>query len=202
MFLLFSLILSKSKLILIMIMLMIMFMIGNSLIGSTHSFHSIPLRSMFIGYSMLTLFFPNPAPSFLVIDLGSNYRLTLCHHFITTQIGLTRMFQSFMLSILRMKIRNLWEIEDLNWVNRVWFNVQNRIVLYLIILSIGNDWMKSIKWMNWIVVDSLIKSLYWTIIYRMKVNDNGFHCSIHLYWMEISITNNSSWVKNKRFFGV
>ena len=158
---------------------------------------------MFIGYSMLSLFFPNPAPSFLVIDLGSNHPSTIFHHFITTQIGLASMIQSFVLSILRMRTWYLWEIEDLNWVNRVWFNDQNRNVLYLIILSIGNDWMKSIKWMNWIVLDSLIKSSYWTIINRMKVNDNWFHCLICIvYRMEISITNNSSWVKNKRFFGV
>ena len=61
-------------LIMIMIMIMIIIMtiilnmililIGNSIIGSTHSFHSIPLRSMIIGYSMLTLFVPNPAPPF------------------------------------------------------------------------------------------------------------------------------------------
>ena len=69
-----------------------------------------------------------------LVDLGSNHRLTLFHHFITTQIGLASMFQSFVWSMLRMKIRNLWEIEDINWENRVWFNVQNRIVLYLVIL--------------------------------------------------------------------
>ena len=38
-----------------------------------------------------------------------------------------------------MKIRNLWEIEDRNWYNRVWFNVQNRNVLYLVILKIVNQ---------------------------------------------------------------
>ena len=99
-----------------------------------YTVHSIPLHSMIIGYSMLTLFVQNPAPSFLVIDLGSNHPSTRFHHFITTQTGLASMIQSFVLSILRMKIRDLWEIKDLNWVNRVWFNVQNRNVLYLIIL--------------------------------------------------------------------
>ena len=154
------------------------------MITSSLDLYFIPFYAMIIGYSMLTLFVCSKPHIFILgslIDLGSNHPLTLFHHFITTHIGLARMFQSFMLSILRMRKWNLWEIEDLNWVNRVWFNVQNRNVLFLIILSIGNDWMKSIKWMNWIVVDSLIKSLYWTIINRMKVNDNGFHGSIHLY---------------------
>ena len=99
--------------------------------------YSIPLHSMNILYSMLTLFlclFQTPYHHSLVIDLGSNHRLTRIHHFITTQIGLASMFQSFVWSILRMKIGNLWEIEDPNWQNRVWFNVQNRNVLYLIIL--------------------------------------------------------------------
>ena len=69
----------------------------------------------------------------------SNHPLTRFHHFITTQIGLASMFQSFVASMLRMKIRNLWEIEDRNWYNRVRFNVQNRNVLYLIILKIVNQ---------------------------------------------------------------
>ena len=38
--------------------------------------------------------------------------------------------------------------------------------------------MKTIKWMNWIVLDSLIKSLYWTSMNRVEVNENGFYCSI------------------------
>ena len=98
--------------------------------------HSIPLRSMIIEYSMLTLFVCSKTPYHhsLVIDLGSNHRLTLFHHFITTQIGLARMFQSFVWAMLRMKIRKLWESVDPNWYNRVWFNVQNRNVVYLIIL--------------------------------------------------------------------
>ena len=125
--------------------------------------HSIPFRSMIIGHSMLTLFlclFQTPYHHSVVINLGSNHPLTLFHHFITTQIGLASMFQSFVWSMIRMKIRNLWEIKDPNWTNRVWFNVQNRNVLYLTILLFNNDWMKTIKWMNWIVLDSLIKSLY------------------------------------------
>ena len=101
--------------------------------------HSIPFHStsfndywIFNAYSVCL--FQTPYHHSLVIDLGSNHRLTLFHHFITTQIGLVSMFQSFVWSMLRMKIRNLWEIEDPNWYNRVWFNVQNRNVLYLIIL--------------------------------------------------------------------
>ena len=54
--------------------------------------------------------------------------------FTTTQIGLASMFQSTVVSMLRMKIRYLWEWNGPNWVNRVWFNVQNRNVSYLIIL--------------------------------------------------------------------
>ena len=99
--------------------------------------HSISLRSMIIVYSLLTLFlclFQTPYHHSLVIDLGSNHRLTRFHHFTTTQIGLASMFQSFVWLMLRMKIRNLWEIGDPNWQNRVWFNDQKRIVLYLIIL--------------------------------------------------------------------
>ena len=90
MFLPFSLIVSKSGK-------------SNSIIGSTHS---IPFRSMIIEYSMLTLcvcLFQTPHHHSLVIDLGSNHRLTLFHHFITTQIGLASMFQSFVVSMLRVK---------------------------------------------------------------------------------------------------
>ena len=59
------------------------------------SFHSIPLRSMIIEYSMLTLFVCSKTSHHhsLVIDLGSNHPLTRFHHFITTQIGLASMFQ-------------------------------------------------------------------------------------------------------------
>ena len=115
------------------------------------SFHSTPLHSMIIAYSMLTfslcLFVCSKIPHHhsLVIDLGSNHRLTLFHHLNTTQFGLASMFQSFVWSMLRMKIRNLWEMEEPNGDNRVWFNVQNRNVLYLIILWIGNDWIETIK---------------------------------------------------------
>ena len=98
--------------------------------------HSIPFH--FVQWSLdiqcLLCLFRTPHHHSLVIDLGSYHRLTHFHHFLTTQIGLAGMFQSFVWSMLRMKIRNLWEIEDPNWTNRVWFNVQNRNVLYLIIL--------------------------------------------------------------------
>ena len=183
MFLPFSLILSKS--------------VSNSINGSTHS---IPLRSMIIEYSMLTLFVCSKTRTTILwslIDLGSNHPLTRFHHFITTQIGIASMFQSFVWSMLRSIIRNLWEVEDLNWYNRVWFNVQIRNVLYLIILSIGNDWMETIKWMNWIVLDSLKKTLYWTSMNRVEVNENGFQYLICIvYWMEISITINNNCIEN------
>ena len=47
-----------------------------------YTLHSIPLRSMIIVYSMLTLYilFQTPNLHSLVIDLGSNHRLTLFHH--------------------------------------------------------------------------------------------------------------------------
>ena len=130
---------------------------SNSIIGSTHSF--IPFHStsfndhwIFNAYSVCSK--PLTIILWSLIDLGSNHPLTRFHH--QTQIGLASMFQSFVWSMLRMKIRKLWEIEDPNCENRVWFNVQNRNVLYLIILYIGNDWMKTIQWMNWIVLDCLI----------------------------------------------
>ena len=125
------------------------------------SFHSTSFNDHWKFNAFSVCLFQTPYHHSLVIDLGSNHRLTLFHHFVTTQIGLASMFQSFVWSMLRMQIRNLWEIEDPNWTNRVWFNVQNRNVLYLIILQIGDDWMNTIKWMNWIVLDSLIKLLYW-----------------------------------------
>ena len=97
-------------------------------------FHSTSFNDHWIHNAYSVCLFQTPYHHSLVIDLGSNHRLTRFHHFITTQIGLASMFQSFVWSMLRMKIRNLWEIEDPNWTNRVWFNVQNRNVLYLIIL--------------------------------------------------------------------
>ena len=82
-----------------------------------------------------------------LIDLGSNHRLTRLHHFITTQIGLASMFQSFVVSILRMTIRNLWEIDYPNWYNRVWFNFQIDICftgsfnsLAMIESSLSGEW--------------------------------------------------------------
>ena len=98
------------------------------------SFHSTSFNDHWIFNAYSVSLFQTPYHHSLVIDLGSNHRLTRFHHFTTTQIGLASMFQSFVWSMLRMKIRNLWEIEDPNWTNRVWFNVQNRNVLYLIIL--------------------------------------------------------------------
>ena len=98
------------------------------------SFHTTSFNDHWIFNAYSVCLFQTPYHHSLVIDLGSNHRLTLFHHFITTQIGLASMFQSFVWSMLRMKIRNLWEIENPNWTNWVWFNVQNRNVLFLIIL--------------------------------------------------------------------
>ena len=98
------------------------------------SFHSTSFNDhwIFIAYSVCL--FQTPYHHSLVIDLGSNHPLTRFHHLITTQIDLASMFQSFVWSMLRMIIRNIWEIKDRNWENRVWFNDQNRNVLFLIIL--------------------------------------------------------------------
>ena len=98
------------------------------------SLHSTSFNDHWIFNAYSVCLFQTPHHHSLVIDLGSNHRLTLFHHFITTQIGLASMFQSFVWSMLRMKIRNILEIEDPNWTNRVWFNVQNRNALHLIIL--------------------------------------------------------------------
>ena len=125
MFLPFSLILSNQK------------VIPSSDLHSP--FYSILLNDHWKFNAYFVCFFQTPYHHSLVIDLVSNHPLTRFHHFITTQIGLASMFQSFVASMLRMKIRNLWEIEDPNWYNRVWFNVQNRNVLYLIILKIVNQ---------------------------------------------------------------
>ena len=96
-------------------------------------FASIPLHSMIIEYSMLTLFvclFQTPYHHSLVIDLGSNHRLTRFHHFITTLIGLAGMFQSFAWSMLRMRNAKCGEMKGLNWNSRAWFDMRNRNVVF------------------------------------------------------------------------
>ena len=113
-------------------------------------------RSMIIEYSMLTLYilFQTPYLHSLVIDLGSNHRLTRFHHFITTQIGLASMFQSFVWSMLRMKIRNLWEIEDPNWNNRVWSMIKIEMCYtWLFCRLVTIEWRLSSEWtgLYWIV---------------------------------------------------
>ena len=95
MFLPFSLILSNSK------------SRSNSIIGSTHLFHSTPFNEHFIFNAYSVCSKPRTTILWSLIDLGSYHRLTRIHHFITTQIGLASMFQSFVWSILRMKIGNL-----------------------------------------------------------------------------------------------
>ena len=59
------------------------------------SFHSTSLNEHWIFNAYSVCLFQTPYHHSLVIDLGSNHWLTLFHHFITTQIGLASMFQSF-----------------------------------------------------------------------------------------------------------
>ena len=118
---------------------------SNSSIGSTHSFHSIPLRSVIIEYSMLTLFvclFQTPYHHSLVIDLGSNHRLTRFHHFITTLIGLAGMFQSFAWSMLRMRNAQCGEMKGLNWNSRAWFDMRNRNI---VLCKFNRFWMIKLR---------------------------------------------------------
>ena len=58
-------------------------------------FHSTSFNDHWIINAYLLCLFQTPYHHSLVIDLGSNHRLTLFHHFIITQIGLASMFQSF-----------------------------------------------------------------------------------------------------------
>ena len=60
---------------------------------------------MSIENSMLTLFLCSKTPYHhsLVIDLGSNHPLTRFHYLITTHIGFDCIFQSFVVSMLKVK---------------------------------------------------------------------------------------------------
>ena len=74
--------------------------------------------------------FQTPHHHSLVIDLGSNHRLTRFHHFITTLVGLASMFQSFVWSMLRMRNAKCGEMKGLNWNSRAWFDMRNRNVVF------------------------------------------------------------------------
>ena len=89
MFLPFSLILSKSS--------------SNSIIGSTHSFHSTSFNDHWIFNAYSVCLFQTPYHHSLVIDLGSNHPLTRFHYLITTHIGFDCIFQSFVVSMLKVK---------------------------------------------------------------------------------------------------
>ena len=84
-------------------------------LGLHTSFLSTSFNDHWIFNAYSVCLFQTPYHHSLVIDLGFNHPLTRFHHFITTQIGLASMFQSFMVSILWMNIEYLWEVEDPNW---------------------------------------------------------------------------------------
>ena len=116
MFLQFSLIVSKSN-------------VSNTSIESTHtSFHSIQWSLNIQCILCFSVCSKTPYHHSLVVDLGSNHRLTRFHHFITTLVGLASIFQSSVWSCKEWKkgIYEKWRSQT----ERIEFDSMFRIEMY------------------------------------------------------------------------
>ena len=103
------------------------------------SYYSIGL-SLF-SFLIIPLDYHYSSNAFLFLSLFQTpYHYSLFNHWFSIQssivsfpshqiqIVLGSMFRLFVVSVLRMKIWNCWEMEETNEQNRVYFNVQNRNV--------------------------------------------------------------------------
>ena len=106
------------------------------------------------------------------------HRLTILIN--TAHIGWTSMLQSFMKSMIKMKPKNCWEMEDPNWDYRVLLSVNNRNVFCFIIYSIIRKkgyalWCQRCKYTYIDRIEKILSntkrsnSLYNTIIHKNQL---------------------------------
>ena len=90
------------------------------------SYYSIGL-SLFFQCFFVSIFVPDPLSSFFVHWFSIQSSIVSLPSY-QIQIVVASMFRFFVVSLLRMKIWNCWEMKERNEQNRVWFSVETRYV--------------------------------------------------------------------------